>query len=553
MPATAAVSATCRPERKQSDQEDLMTKPASILSALMATACITLNQPARAQAVDPKLGKVHFETSCSLDAAAAFDRGMLYQHSFWYRASQREFNKALTADPGCAIAWWGIALSLLWNPHVAPPAQNLADGAAALAKGREAGARTERERDYITALSAMYTDYDKVDHHTRVLNYMRAMEQLAAKYPNDDEAQIDYAITLNVGASPTDKTYANQLKGAAILEKIWVRQPDHPGIPHYLIHLYDTPALAEKGIEAARRYAKVAPDAPHALHMPSHIFTRVGYWRESIDSNIAAARAAKEEKEAADQLHAQDYEVYAYLQLGQDAQAKAVIDDMMTVPVSNATFLAAAYALAASPARYAVERGDWKGAAALEIRPVPLPHITAITWFAKGLGAARSGDPAQAQAAIAQLVALRDLLREKKDAYWSEQVDIQSRTVTAWVQFEAGHQDEALKTMSSAADAEDKTEKHPVTPGQLTPARELYAAMLLQAGKPTEALAAFETKMHKEPNRLNATIGAANAAAAAGDVVKAKQYFAAATALASDASVTRPEIAKARAFLASAK
>ena len=227
-----------------------MTKPASILSALMATACITLNQPARAQAVDPKLGKVHFETSCSPEAAAAFDRGMLYQHSFWYRASQREFNKALTADPGCAIAWWGIALSLLWNPHVAPPAQNLADGAAALAKGREAGARTERERDYITALSAMYTDYDKVDHHTRVLNYMRAMEQLAAKYPNDDEAQIDYAITLNVGASPTDKTYANQLKGAAILEKIWVRQPDHPGIAHYLIHLYDTPALAEKGIDS---------------------------------------------------------------------------------------------------------------------------------------------------------------------------------------------------------------------------------------------------------------------------------------------------------------
>ena len=191
---------------------------------------------------------MHFETSCTPDAAAAFDRGMLYQHSFWYRASQRDFNKALKADPGCGIAYWGIALSLLWNPHIAPPAKNLADGAAALAKGKEVGARTERERDYITALSAMYTDFDKVDHRTRVLNYMKAMEQLAAKYPNDDEAQIDYAISLNVGASPTDKTYANQLKGAAILEKIWVRQPDHPGIAHYLIHLYDTPALAEKGI-----------------------------------------------------------------------------------------------------------------------------------------------------------------------------------------------------------------------------------------------------------------------------------------------------------------
>ena len=282
-------------------------------------------------------------------------------------------------------------------------------------------------------------------------------------------------------------------------------------------------------------------------------FTRVGYWRELIDSNIAAARAAKEEQGSGRSTACQDYEVYAYLQLGQDARAKAVIDDMMTVPVSNATFLAAAYALAASPARYAVERGDWKGAAALEVRPGPLPHITAITWFAKGLGAARSGDPAQAQAAIAQLVALRDQLREKKDAYWSEQVDIQSRTVTAWVQLATGHQDEALKTMSDAADAEDKTEKHPVTPGQLTPARELYGAMLLQAGKPTEALAAFEATMRKEPNRLNATIGAANAAAAAGDVAKAKQYFAAATALASDASVNRPEIAKARAFLASAK
>ena len=417
---------------------------------------------------------------------------MLYQHSFWYRASQREFNKALAADPGCAIAYWGIALSLLWNPHLAPPVKNLADGAAMIAKGKEVGARTERERDYINALSAMYADFDKVDHHTRVLNYLKAMEQLAAKYPDDDEAQIDYAITLNVAASPSDKTYANQLKGAAILEKIWVRQPDHPGIAHYLIHLYDTPALAQKGIEAARRYAKVAPDAPHALHMPSHIFTRVGYWQESINSNIASARSAAESKEPGDQLHAMDYEVYALLQLGQDARAKAVVDEMMTVQVPNGAFLAAAYALAASPARYAVERGDWKAASSLEVRPSTLPYITAITWFAKGLGAARSGDTAQAQEAITQLVASRDQLREKKDGYWSEQVDIQARIVTAWTQLAAGHQDEALKTMANAADAEDETEKHPVTPGQLAPARELYGAMLLQAGKPADALVAFE-------------------------------------------------------------
>ena len=226
-----------------------MLKSLGLFSGLTATACILLSPSVMAQAVDQKLGKVHFETSCAPEAAAAFDQGMLYQHSFWYRASQREFNKALKADPGCGIAYWGIALSLLWNPHTAPPAKNLAEGAAALAKGKEVGAKTERERDYITALSAMYADYDKVDHRTRVLNYMQAMEQLAAKYPDDDEAQIDYAISLNVGASPTDKTYANQLKGAAILEKIWERQPDHPGIAHYLIHLYDTPALAEKGLD----------------------------------------------------------------------------------------------------------------------------------------------------------------------------------------------------------------------------------------------------------------------------------------------------------------
>ena len=530
-----------------------MTKSIKMLAAVIATGFVCVAQPVKAQAVDPKLGKVHFETSCTPEAAAAMDRGMLFQHSFWYRASQREFNKALTADPGCGIAYWGIALSLLWNPHTAPPPKNLAEGAAAIAKGKEVGARTERERDYIAALAEMYADYEKVDHRTRVLNYMHAMEKLAAKYPSDDEAQIDYAITLNVGASPADKTYANQLKGAAILEKIWDRQPDHPGISHYLIHLYDTPALAEKGLNAARRYAKVAPDAPHALHMPSHIFTRVGAWQESINSNTASEKAAKEATDYAEQLHAMDYEVYAYLQLGQDDRAKTLIEEMKTVPVSSATFLAGSYALAASPARYVVERGDWQGAAALEVRPDPLPYIPAISWFAKGLGAARSGDTAAAQAAIAKLVAARDELLAKKDAYWSGQVDIQSRIVTAWTQLASGQQDEALKAMSEAADAEDKTEKHPVTPGQLTPARELYGAMLLQSGKSAEALIAYEATMHKEPNRLDAILGAANAAAASGDNAKAKQYYAAAAALASDASVTRPEVTKARAYLLSAK
>jgi len=524
-----------------------------IMSALAALSAVSLGQPAPVQAADQALGKVHFETSCTPAAAAAFDRGMLYQHSFWYRSSQRAFEETLKADPTCAIAYWGIALSLLWNPHTVPPAQNLSEGAAAIAKGQEIGAKTERERDYLTALSAMYIDFDKVDHRTRVLNYLKAMEQLAAKYPNDDEAQIYYGLALNVSASPADKTYANQLKGAAILEKIWDRQPDHPGIAHYLIHLYDTPALAEKGLTAARRYAKVAPDAPHAQHMPSHIFTRVGYWRDSIDSNAASARAAKADRELQDQLHAMDYMVYAYLQLGQDTEAKAVVDEMKGVSGFSENYPAAPFAMAASPARYAVERGDWKEAAALDVRPGAQPYVMAISWFAKALGAARSGDTAQAQAAIARLTELRDQLREKKDAYWSEQVDIQVRTASAWTQLAAGQKDDALKTMAGAADAEDKTEKHPVTPGPLAPARELYGAMLLQQGKAAEALTAFEATMHKEPNRLNATLGAAHAAEAAGDSAKARQYYAAAAALASDTSVNRPEVVQARAFLASAK
>lgn len=523
------------------------------LSSALAAAGISIGQPVLAQPALETLGKVHFETSCTPEAAATFDRAMLFQHSFWYRASQRSFEAALKADPGCAIAYWGTALSLLWNPHAAPPVKNLADGAAAIRKGKEAGARTERERDYLAALSAMYADFDKVDHRTRLLNYRNAMEQLAAKYPDDDEAQIFYALVLNTSASPADKTYAQQLKGAAILEKMWDRQPDHPGIAHYLIHLYDTPALAEKGLTAARRYAKVAPDAPHALHMPSHIFTRVGYWQESIDSNAASARAAKADREASDQLHAMDYQVYAYLQLGQDARASAVIDEMATVKGFSETFMPGPFALAASQARYVVERNAWKEATALEVRPNPLPFVPAITWFAKALGSARTGDTAQAEAAIARLTALRDELREKKDAYWSEQVDIQGQVATAWVLFATGRKDEALAKMSAAADAEDKTDKSPVTPGPLIPARELYGTMLLEQGKATDALVAFEATLRKEPNRLNAILGAAVAAEAAGDKAKAGQHFAAAARQASDASADRPDIKKARAFVATSK
>ena len=495
------------------------------------------------------LGKVHFETSCKPDAQQHFDQAMLYQHSFWYRASQKSFEDALKADPECAIAYWGIALSLLYNPHVAPPAKNLAEGAAALEKGKASNAKTQRERDYIDALGAMYADYDKVDHHTRVLAYLKAMEQLAQRYPNDDEAQIYYALALNVGASPADKTYANQLKGAAILEKIWVRQPEHPGVAHYLIHLYDTPALAERGLAAARRYAKVAPAAAHAQHMPSHIFTRLGYWQESIASNTESARVAKEAGDFHDQLHSMDYLVYAYLQLGQDAKAKAVLDNMNTVTGFTETFLPGPYALAVSPARYAVERGDWKAAAELQVRPSPLANVQAITYFARALGAARSGNPEAAKIDIAKLVELRDKLRDAKDGYWSEQVDIQRQVATAWVLYAEGKRDDALNAMSAAADAEDKTEKHPVTPGVPKPARELYGVMLLDGGNAREALTAFEATLKKEPNRLGAYAGAATSAEKAGDKAKAKEYYEKIVAIADGADNSRTEFADARAYL----
>jgi len=527
----------------------MTTSASAVVVAAMAAVGIALAQPAFGQSADQRLGKVHFSTSCKAAAQTQFDRAMLYQHSFWYRASQKAFEEVLKADPDCAIAYWGTALSLLWNPHAAPPAKNLTEGAAALEKGKAMAAKTQREKDYLDALSAMYTDYE-VDHRTRVQNYLKAMEQLAQRYLDDDEAQIHYALALNVGASPADKTYASQLKGAAILEKIQARQPQHPGVSHYLIHLYDYPAISEKGLDAARRYAKIAPDAPHAQHMPSHIFTRVGHWKESIASNTEAARVAKAESSGHDQLHAMDYQVYAYLQLGQDKKAKAAIDEMSTVAGFTETFIPAPYALAISPARYAVERGDWKAATELQVRPSPLAHVQAITHFARALGAARSGNSAGAKADIVKLAELRDKLREAKDAYWSEQVDIQWQVASAWVLYAEGKHDEALKAMSAAADAEDKTEKHPVTPGVPKPARELYGDMLLARGMAKEALAAFEATLKKEPNRLGAYVGAARAAEKSGNPAKARQYYAKVVELAADADTIRTEVAEARTFMA---
>src|ERR1043166_565750 len=499
----------------------------SFAAVIATTAALALpGAPAPAeQSADQQLGRVHFPTSCNETAQRRFDRAMRYQHSFWYKASRDIFEETLKADPECGIAYWGIALSLWNNPHFAPPAPNLAPALAAIEKAKAVGAKSERERDYINALAVLYTDYDKVEYKTRLQAYLKAMEALAAKYPGDDEAQIYYAITLNASAAPGDKTYAQQLKGAAILEPIFKRQPHHPGIAHYLIHLYDYPPIAEKGIDAAQRYSAIAPAAPHAQHMPSHIFTRVGYWKESIAANLASVKAAKADKEAVDQLHGMDYMVYAYLQLGRDREAREVIDEMMQTANTNTDVYGGSFALAAAPRRYAIERGDWKSAAALEVRPSKFPAIVAITHFARALGAARSGNAEAAKADIAKLAELRDKLREAKDAYWSDQVDIEHQIATAWVLNTEGKHDAALAAMKAAAEAEDKTEKSPVTPGPLAPARELYGDMLLERGHAKEALAAFQATMAKEPNRFNGFVGAAKAAVAAGDRATAKADY----------------------------
>jgi hypothetical protein len=520
-----------------------------VIAALAATTIWTAPAVRAENPADAQFGNVHFPTSCNDLAQRRFDRAMRYQHSFWYQPAREIFGETLAADPECAISQWGIALTLLLNPHTVPPKENLALGVAALEKAKAIGAKSERERDYIDALSAFYSDYDNRRHDERVQAYAKAMERLASRYPDDDEAQIGYAITLNVAASPHDKTYANQLKGASILEPIFRRQPRHPGVAHYLIHLYDYPEIAEKGLEAARRYADIAPAAPHAQHMPSHIFTRVGYWKESISSNAASARAAKAGKEPHDQLHAMDYLVYAHLQLAQDKEARAAVDEMVAVKGYNPAIRTGAYAVAASRARYVVERGDWREAARLPVEPSRFAYVDAITHFARALGAARSGELEPAKADIARLAELRDQLRQANEAYWAEQVDIQRQVATAWLLNAENKPDEALRAIAAAAEAEDKTEKSVVTPGPLAPARELQGEMLLDRGYAPEAVGAFEATLRKEPNRFRATMGAAKASEQAGDLEKARRYHARIAALAENGETSRSEVAGAVAFL----
>lgn len=503
---------------------------------------------------DPeKLGTVHFPVSCNAEAQAQFQRAVALLHSFWWQEAATAFTAVAQTDPSCAMSYWGSAMTLLQNPFTWPPApQVLQEGLVIVEKAKAIEAKTQRERDYIAAIAVFYKDADTVDHRTRVLAYEKAMEQVYLRYPEDREAAIFYALALDTTALPTDKTYANQLKAAGILEKIFVEQPNHPGVAHYLIHSYDHSPIAHRGLAAARRYAQIAPSAPHALHMPSHIFTRQGLWQESIESNRASAAATEHHY---DKLHAMDYLEYAYLQGAQDLAAKQVFDDMNALEKVNSEHWTTAYALAAIPARYTLERRRWADAASLTLQPNEypwsrFPQAEAVAVFARALGAARSGDAAAAKKDQERLQFLRDALVTVKQGYWAEQTEIQSRVVAAWVARAEGKNEEAIQLMRAAVDREDATDKHPVSPGPIVPARELLGEMLLEAHEPLQALQEFEHSLRVEPNRFNGLSGAARAAQLAGNAEKARSYYAKLVSLSEHGDGTRPELIEAQTFLA---
>jgi len=503
-----------------------------------------------AQAKTEQLGRVHFPVSCGSATQIKFDRAIALLHSFWYSEGVKAFTAVTEADPSCAMGYWGIAMSH-WYPLWQPPSEAmLKKGWEAVEQAKTLGGKTEREREYIAAIEVFYKDAQTLDHRTRALGYEKAMERLNARHPEDREAAVFYALALNATILATDKTYANQLKAAEILEKVFAEQPDHPGVAHYLIHSYDYPPLASRGLNAARRYAKIAPSAPHALHMPSHIFTRLGLWQESIASNHNSAAASKEYNSVFEQFHALDYQAYGYLQGAQDLEAKRVLDERNALAKGDLAHFASAYAFAAIPARYALERRQWAEAAALEPHPSPVKYSEGLTYFARAIGAARGGDAMGTRANVDKLQALHTALMDAKQDYWAGQVEIQHRAAAAWLARAEGKHEEAIRLMGAAADLEDTTGKHPVTPGQLLPARELFGELLLELNKPAQALQEFEASMPKEPNRFNGLYGAARAAELAGDVEKAGTYYGKLVALCERSDTDRPELQQAKAFLA---
>jgi hypothetical protein len=512
-----------------------------------------------------KLGEVHFATSCNEPAQRDFNRAVALLHSFQFSRAIEGFNGVLQEDSSCAIAYWGIALSDWSNPFA--PGQKdkgqLQLGRQSAERGKELGAKTDRENAFLSAVGKLYRDFESTAQQSRLLAYRDAMGNIAKDYPEDHEAQIFYALALAVAEDPGDKTYTDRIKAGTILESLFAEEPTHPGLAHYIIHAYDVPALAGRALAAAQRYAEIAPDAPHALHMPSHTFTRLGYWQESIDSNVAAAAAARRQGQTAEELHATDYETYAYLQTGQDEAAGRVVAelpemasrfDSKALLIGAGPPLAGYFALAAIPARYALERRDWQQAERLTVSETPFAFADAMSWFARGLGAARLGHAAAANEAGTALRKIQERLAKSNERYWAQQVEIQAIAVSAWSALAMRKNEDALSQMEAAAKLEDETEKSAVTPGPLSPARELLGDMLLEMNEPARALVQFELTLKREPRRFRSLYGAAHAAQLSGSRELSKRYFGELLAVCTHSDKPgRPELAEARRVLASRK
>ena len=486
--------------------------------------------------LDKQFGTADFQTSCSDEVKDDFNLAIKLLHSFEYDEAEKAFAKVIDKQPDCAMAYWGVAMSNfhpLWTP---PTGAELIKGAVA-ADIAVSLASTKREKDYISAIAAFYKDWKNTDHRTRCLAFEKGMEKVFANYGDDKDAAVFYALALNAAADPMDKTFSKQKKAGNILQALYPGQPNHPGIAHIIIHSYDYPELARHGLDAARKYASVAPSSAHALHMPSHIFTRLGYWDECIASNIASVYSAQCYAEAVgikghwdEELHGLDYLVYAYLQKGQNDSAKKQWDYLKTINEVHPENFKVAYAFASIPSRYLLENRLWKQAANLKVTPVNFPWNKypwqeAIIHFTRAMGAVHTNDLQSAYKELNALNRLQNILVDQKDAYKANQVAIQAKTAEAWIQLKTGKQNEALALMQMAADMEDKTEKHPVTPGEVIPALELLGDMYMQLNLPQKALAAYETNLQKHPNRFNGLYGAGLAAEKAGNKEKAQTYF----------------------------
>jgi len=517
-----------------------------VATALILESALVLADEHGHEASAGQLGHVSFPTSCDPKVQPLFERGVAQLHSFWFTEAGKTFEAVIDQDPGCAIAYWGIAVNLLGNSLAGPPPPRDAQAASeALDKARAIGAKTQRERDWIEAIGAYYRDYDKVPLGTRLSAYADAMQRMTQRYPDDDEVWIYYALSLQAAAPPTDRTYANQRKSAEILERLFAKNPQHPGAAHYLIHAYDYPPLAQKGLAAASKYASIAPAAPHARHMPSHIYTMLGRWEQSITSNLSALEVQP------DYYHAMDFVVYAQLQLSQDVKARALIDKGVAYALQKPPILNGnKNSVAAMPARYALERADWKGAAALPVTSNNWAYADSITRFARGLGMARSGDPASARQEIDAMKRLRDDLKSANESYWVARTDEEITAVAAWIALADGNRAQAEQMMRAAADGEDASIKNVAMENRLFPMRELLADLLLEEGKPGQALHEYESALREYPNRYRGLYGAARAAEAAGQRETATDYYRQLVVLAKNADSARPETEVAKAYLA---